>query len=65
MLSFNCRIRSKPISSTTNGAIYYSINKAEKKEKEAREYTAGALWVLIVSSILLTISVFSNTHTSR
>lgn len=40
------------------GAIYYSINKAEKKEKEAREYTAGALWVLIVSSILLTISVF-------
>lgn len=40
------------------GAIYYSISKAEKKEKEAREYTAGALWVLVVFSILLTISVF-------
>lgn len=40
------------------GAIYYSIYKAEKKETEAREFTAGALWVLIISSILLTISVF-------
>lgn len=40
------------------GAIYYSISKAEKKEKEAREYTAGALWVLVIFSILLTLSVF-------
>lgn len=40
------------------GAIYYSIYKAEKKESQAREFTAGALWVLIIASILLTISVF-------
>ena len=40
------------------GAIYYSINKAEKNEKRAREFTAGALWVLIVSSIILTVTVF-------
>lgn len=40
------------------GAIYYSINKAEKKEARAREFTAGALWVLIISSILLTFSIF-------
>ena len=36
------------------GAIYYSIYRAEKKEVQAREFTAGALWVLLVSSILLT-----------
>lgn len=40
------------------GAIYYSIYKAEKKEEQAREFIAGALWVLIISSVLLTISVF-------
>ena len=40
------------------GAVYYSISKAEKKEKEAREYTAGALWTLIIFSIVLTVSVF-------
>ena len=40
------------------GAIYYSIYRAEKKEEQAKEFIAGALWVLIVSSILLTISVF-------
>lgn len=39
------------------GAIYYSIYKAEKKEEQAREFTAGALWVLIISSVLLTIFV--------
>lgn len=40
------------------GAIYYSINKAEKNEERVREFTAGALWVLIISSIILTVSVF-------
>ena len=40
------------------GAIYYSIYKAEKNETQAREFTAGALWVLMISSVLLTISVF-------
>ena len=40
------------------GAIYYSINKAEKKETEAKEYTAGALWLLILSSIILTFAIF-------
>ena len=40
------------------GAIYYSINKAEKKETQAREFTAGALWVLIISSAVLTFLIF-------
>lgn len=40
------------------GAIYYSINKAEKKEARAREFTAGALWVLLIFSVFLTVSVF-------
>lgn len=40
------------------GAICYSIYKAEKKESQAREFTAGALWVLVIASVLLTISVF-------
>ena len=40
------------------GAIYYSINKAEKKEAEAKLYTAGALWLLIISSIILTCTIF-------
>lgn len=40
------------------GAIYYSINKAEKKEAQAREYTAGSMWLLILSSVILTIAIF-------
>ncbi len=40
------------------GAIYYSIYKAEKKEAQAREFTAGAIWALMISSALLTVSAF-------
>ncbi len=40
------------------GAIYYSINMAEKKEARAKEFMAGALWMLIISSIILTCSIF-------
>ncbi len=40
------------------GAIYYSISKAEKKDDEAKEFTASALWLLIIASILLTFSIF-------
>lgn len=40
------------------GAIYYSICKAKKNENGAREFTAGAMWSLIISSVLLTVSVF-------
>ena len=40
------------------GAIYYSIYKAEKKDAQAREFTAGALWVLMIASVLLTILVY-------
>lgn len=36
------------------GAIYYSINKAEKKEKEAKMFTTGALWLMLASSVILT-----------
>ena len=40
------------------GAIYYSIYKAEKKEEQAKNFIAGALWVLIISSVLATILAF-------
>lgn len=40
------------------GAVYYSINKAEKKESRAREFTAGALWLLLVFSIILTLLTY-------
>ncbi len=40
------------------GAIYYSINKAEKNEAGAKEFTAGALWLLLISSVALTFAVF-------
>ncbi len=40
------------------GAIYYSIYKAEKKEEQAKNFIAGALWVLMISSVLVTILAF-------
>ena len=40
------------------GAIYYSINRAEKNETKAREFTAGAIWLMILSSIVLTLGIF-------
>lgn len=40
------------------GAVYYSIYMAEKKEKRAREFSACALWMLIMGSILLTALTF-------
>ena len=44
------------------GAVCYSIHKAENREKRAREYTAGTIWMLFLFSILLTILtyLFSN-----
>ena len=40
------------------GAIYYSINKAEKKDAEAKEFTAGAMWLLAIFSVILTFLIF-------
>lgn len=40
------------------GAIYYSISKAEKKEDRAREFTAGALWLMLAASAVLTVLIF-------
>lgn len=40
------------------GAIYYSIHKAEKKEKEARMFTAGAIWLMLASTAILTALFF-------
>lgn len=40
------------------GAIYYSISRAEKNEKRAREFTASSLWMLILSSVFVTITFF-------
>ncbi|WP_425756524.1 MATE family efflux transporter [Ihubacter sp. rT4E-8] len=40
------------------GAIYYTINQAENNEDKAKMFTAGALWTLLISSIILTLSIF-------
>ncbi len=40
------------------GAIYYSINKAEKKDAEAKEFTAGAMWLLAIFSVILIFLIF-------
>lgn len=39
------------------GAIYYSIYRAEKKEHESKMFTAGALWLMLASSVILTVLV--------
>ncbi len=39
------------------GAICYAIRKAEKKEGKAREFSAGALWILLLSGFLLTVGI--------
>ena len=39
------------------GAICYSIHKAEKKEDRAREFSAGALWLILLSGIFLTMMI--------
>lgn len=44
------------------GAVCCSIHRAEKKESEAKEFTAGSLWLLLLSSVILTISVFFGNH---
>ena len=40
------------------GAVYYAINKAEKNETQARKFVAGAMWLLIITSVILTIITF-------
>ncbi len=39
------------------GAIHYSISKAGKNEKEAGMFMAGAIWLMLFSSVILTISI--------
>lgn len=40
------------------GAIGYSIRRAEKNETGARAFTAGAIWLMLLSSVLLTFGIF-------
>ena len=40
------------------GAVCYSISSAEGREKRARDYTAATLWILLISSVLLTALAF-------
>lgn len=41
------------------GAVYYSIKKAEDNIEEAKEYVAGSIWMLIISSVFLTALFFT------
>ena len=40
------------------GAVYYSINKAEHNEKKAGEFAAVAWWLLVLTSIRLTVIIY-------
>ena len=40
------------------GAVYYSISRAEKKEKRSKEFLSATLWLLILMSVLLTVFAF-------
>lgn len=40
------------------GAVYYSINKAENKDKRAGEFVAASWWLLLAASLLLTIIIY-------
>lgn len=40
------------------GAVYYSINMAEKKEKRARDFIATSWWLLILISIVVTVIIY-------
>lgn len=36
------------------GAVYFTIAKAEQRDKDAKDFTAGALWLLFLSSAVMT-----------
>ena len=40
------------------GAVYYSINMAEKKQKRARDFIATSRWLLILISIVVTVIIY-------
>lgn len=40
------------------GAVYYSINMAEKEEKRAKKYIATSWWLLILISIVVTVVIY-------
>lgn len=40
------------------GAIYYAINRAENKMQEARDFMAASIWLLLSSSMLLTVAIY-------
>lgn len=39
------------------GAVYFSISKAERKQKEARAFIGGTMWLLLLSSAVLTVAL--------
>lgn len=41
------------------GAVYYSINAAEKKGKRAEEFIATSWWLLVIVSVINTIIIYS------
>lgn len=45
------------------GAVYYSIHKAEGKEKKAREFVAVGWWMLLLISIIATGIVYFSAET--
>lgn len=40
------------------GAIYYSISMAQEKEQKARRFIAGSLWLLLLTSVVLTAVIY-------
>lgn len=39
------------------GAVRYTISMAQEKKEEAHEYVTGTLWLLIIASVIITLTV--------
>lgn len=44
------------------GAVYYSINTAERKNQKAEQFIASSWWLLLVASIIFTLLTFFLAH---
>lgn len=44
------------------GAVKYAISQAEGKHQEAKHYIACSLWLMLISSVFLTVSIYTGSN---
>lgn len=44
------------------GAVKYAVNQAESKQQEAKHYIACSLWLMLISSVFLTVSIYTGSR---